>query len=248
MTMLLVTGCTTLEGNRPSSFDDAEYSLQRLKDRDVEEVLPTTVKRAEAKYDEAVSLLKKSRREDSQTIEVEAISKAIESQQIANNADRLFTQIQAWDSDEMELQTGLAIVDDYNYGGVGVTFIEPNESPFAKLQGTEILSTLAFFEPGSAEVADKNGREVESISEILTKDPNFKVTLVGYADFRGDEEANNKLGLERAENVAKILREYGVQDSQIELRSAGESEAMAEESHPNRTQLDRRVQAELAIQ
>jgi outer membrane protein OmpA-like peptidoglycan-associated protein len=245
--LLSVTACTTISDDVPPAFEDAQFSLARLENRDVKRVLPSSVNRAKDKYSQAVLALKNAREEYSAAMEVEAIGKAIEARQMADDADRLYSQIEAWDSDSVELQSALAVIDDYNLGSVSVTVLEPEESPFAKLRGTEFQSTLAYFGEGSARILRENRQEMESVAEILIKDPNFKVTLVGYSA-RGEKKSNDNLGVQRAKAVARILRENGVQDSQIELRSVGESEAKAEGAHRDTMLLDRKVLATLTIQ
>jgi outer membrane protein OmpA-like peptidoglycan-associated protein len=47
--------------------------------------------------------------------------------------------------------------------------------------------------------------------------------VVGQADKQGDPATNERLAKQRAEAVAKILRDYGVPDRALDVRSRGEA-------------------------
>ncbi len=68
--------------------------------------------------------------------------------------------------------------------------------------------------------------------------------IIGRTDPRGSPTYNEKLGMERAEAVAKLLRDQGVQDARVELVSKGEE--AAEPSEPAGWPYDRRVTIRLA--
>ena len=52
--------------------------------------------------------------------------------------------------------------------------------------------------------------------------------IVGSADPRGNDQENAELGKERARKVAQYLKELGVAEDEIRIRSVGESQAKAE--------------------
>lgn len=67
-----------------------------------------------------------------------------------------------------------------------------------------------------------------------------ELEIVGFADPRGSDEYNKKLGKSRAESVAEVLTNNGLSDDHIEVISKGESQA--HEDTPSMWPADRRVE------
>ncbi len=61
------------------------------------------------------------------------------------------------------------------------------------------------------------------LAELLQKNPDYKVRIVGHADWIGSNPYNNKLGLARANAVRDFLVKYGARSSQITTASEGET-------------------------
>jgi len=59
------------------------------------------------------------------------------------------------------------------------------------------------------------------LSELLQKNPGYKVKVEGHTDTIGDSSYNNKLGLARATAVRDFLVKYGAGASQIEVNTRG---------------------------
>jgi hypothetical protein len=59
------------------------------------------------------------------------------------------------------------------------------------------------------------------LSELLQKNPGYKVKIEGHTDTIGDSSYNNKLGLARASAVRDFLVKYGARGGQIEVSSRG---------------------------
>ena len=79
------------------------------------------------------------------------------------------------------------------------------------------------FATSSAELpADAQGT-VTALSQILQAYPNARVRVDGYADARGDAGANQQLGAQRAESVARALIAAGVPAARITAASGGET-------------------------
>lgn len=60
------------------------------------------------------------------------------------------------------------------------------------------------------------------LAELLNHNPDYKVKLVGHADYLGPDRYNDKLGLKRANAVKAFLEKYGARRGQITTRSRGE--------------------------
>src|SRR6202050_3598670 len=59
------------------------------------------------------------------------------------------------------------------------------------------------------------------LSELLQKNPGYKVKVEGHTDTIGDTTYNNKLGMARANAVRDFLVKYGAGAGQIEVSTRG---------------------------
>ena len=60
------------------------------------------------------------------------------------------------------------------------------------------------------------------LSDLLSKNTDYTVELIGHTDFRGSDEYNLGLGRRRAEMVKSFLVKYGAGDGQINVQTSGE--------------------------
>jgi outer membrane protein OmpA-like peptidoglycan-associated protein len=90
---------------------------------------------------------------------------------------------------------------------------------------------------GSAELPDAAKKQIDDLVAKLKEDPNdVFITIEGYTDSIGPREVNERLGLERAEAVARYLYEaHQIPLHRIEVISYGEQNPVA----PNRTRAGR---------
>ncbi len=86
------------------------------------------------------------------------------------------------------------------------------------------------FDTGSARIRDIDRSDIGALANALKQRPGLRAAVVGYADARGDDRANARLGMERARAVIAALRERGVDVSNIEARSGGELNPVAGDS------------------
>lgn len=87
------------------------------------------------------------------------------------------------------------------------------------------------FATSSAVLPGEAQSTLTALQQILAAYPKAKVRIEGYADSRGTDPANVKLGAERASAVAKALIGEGVATDRIETATGGESNPVA----PNET-------------
>ena len=80
------------------------------------------------------------------------------------------------------------------------------------------------FDTSKSDIKPEYGQELADLAGIMAKYPNAKGRIVGYADARGTEPANAKLGKDRAEAVKAALTAKGVAADRIETASGGESD------------------------
>src|SRR3569833_2614998 len=59
------------------------------------------------------------------------------------------------------------------------------------------------------------------LAELLKAHPDYKVTIVGHADYRGSNRANDALSLRRATAVSAFLQKYGATAAQLQTSGEG---------------------------
>jgi len=107
--------------------------------------------------------------------------------------------------------------------------VEQNQQVAAQEQEVvkQLVSSTYNFKFDNSALTEDAKSELSQFAQYLAQNSEAKVHVEGYADARGKPEYNIGLGMRRAESVAKYLKENGVQDSQIEVRSFG-SERLAD--------------------
>jgi outer membrane protein OmpA-like peptidoglycan-associated protein len=86
---------------------------------------------------------------------------------------------------------------------------EPREEPIAVVQ----------FEPGCAELTPLRRLEVAAVSKVIKQIDAPAIRLIGFSDTTGGAETNKRLAQQRAQSVARALKETGISgDIAIEAR------------------------------
>jgi outer membrane protein OmpA-like peptidoglycan-associated protein len=62
---------------------------------------------------------------------------------------------------------------------------------------------------------------VEALADFLSENDYMHVTIDGHADPRGDSKYNIELSESRAESVAQILKEAGIEDYRLQTKGHG---------------------------
>ena len=121
--------------------------------------------------------------------------------------------------------------------GVGV---EPSLA-----QACNVKLPEAFFEFDATKPEAPAPKTLDAIAVCLTTGPlrGERLRLVGHADPRGTDAYNTKLGLSRAESVAKYLEHHGIGADRIIVETHGAEHALA---IPQAYPFDRRVDIERA--
>lgn len=82
---------------------------------------------------------------------------------------------------------------------------EPAPAPAPAPAVKAPIIEAVYFETGKSSVSDAQIKVVDEAAEIM-RSSNWKVIVLGLADATGDAQANRALSMERAENVAALLR------------------------------------------
>jgi peptidoglycan-associated lipoprotein len=80
-----------------------------------------------------------------------------------------------------------------------------------------------FFETGSADISAEAQARLNVVADCLRNDPSRQVIVTGRADAPGTEASNQELGARRAAAVTAYLREHGVSNPNVIVRSNGEA-------------------------
>lgn len=79
------------------------------------------------------------------------------------------------------------------------------------------------------------------LAELLSKNPGYKVNLVGNTDSVGGAKYNDTLSLKRANAVAQFLQKYGASSSQVSVKGDGKRNPEASNKDVNGRFVNRRV-------
>ena len=117
--------------------------------------------------------------------------------------------------------------------------LEPNSASGATVnfQGKEIKGAKGafmpaiYFEYNSAKVSYANYERLAAVAALLQANPNYTITVVGYADSVGNAANNHKIALRRANSVITALTTmFGIDASRLTADSKGEDAPLADES------------------
>jgi outer membrane protein OmpA-like peptidoglycan-associated protein len=119
----------------------------------------------------------------------------------------------------------------------------------ARDDASEVLDGLqgdVLFRTGSAEITADIAHQIQVLAQAVSKSPELKIRVDGYADPRGTVETNLKLSQERANAVRDLLLASGVSDEALEINAYGKSQSSADDS--DGYALERRVRLTLQME
>ena len=107
--------------------------------------------------------------------------------------------------------------------------------------GKSIILKNLFFDTGASELLPASVPELERISKII-QDRSLKVEISGHTDNVGNDTDNQKLSLERAEAVKKVLMSLGCDSKKLITVGFGKTKPIAPNTTPEGRQQNRRVE------
>jgi outer membrane protein OmpA-like peptidoglycan-associated protein len=91
----------------------------------------------------------------------------------------------------------------------------------ADIIATPDMPKFVHFSLDEHRIDDVSKSIVRRMAESLLLYPNHNILLIGHADFRGADRHNLRLSQRRAESVAKVLTEFGVERQRINIKAVG---------------------------
>jgi outer membrane protein OmpA-like peptidoglycan-associated protein len=119
--------------------------------------------------------------------------------------------------------------------GVSVTRTSPNE-----LNVT--VRNEVLFDFNSAALRPASRQSLREMANVFDKYPNTTIEIDGHTDSIGSAAYNQRLSVERADNVADYLQRLGVSSARLDTFGFGESQPRATNSTAAGRQLNRRVE------
>jgi len=98
----------------------------------------------------------------------------------------------------------------------------------------------AYFDFNKRKPTNISTNGIDFLVTYLRKNPNSKVTLIGYADEIGNSKYNEKLSNDRAESVKRVIMKAGITEDRIMIKVGGVDDSVEPSSAEART-LVRRV-------
>ncbi len=98
------------------------------------------------------------------------------------------------------------------------------------------------FDFDQAVIRPDYSHDLHRLAMRMKQNPEMKLTLIGHTDSKGSARYNMKLGLKRAQAVARYLQAQGVDAGQIKAISAGEGQPVADNATEEGRAKNRRVE------
>lgn len=255
--VLFFPACSSVPDGAPQEFHVAQAAIDEIDDADIDDILPTTVERAETTMKEALDLYDKSEDDDldraaRDQILREAGAKAVQAKTLAEEAKALDSQVKAWDNkieDHQSYQKMTAELESLRQQLVtaqsnAAQATAQTEATSGQTTASAVKGPVAFFGLGETQVKGRFTESLASLASVLKADPKAQVKLVGYTDSKGNPEKNRELAKARAESVSNILESMGVAKNQIVIDGYGVDDSVRSKNAGD-AQLARRVEASI---
>lgn len=107
------------------------------------------------------------------------------------------------------------------------------------------VSFLLYYKAGSTVLTEESQAMIPDILKAAGNYPASDVSVIGHTDTLGDSDNNEKLGLQRAQSVADMIRNTGLQVHNLTVTSHGEKNPLV--LTPDNTDEPRNRRVEITI-
>ena len=99
-----------------------------------------------------------------------------------------------------------------------------------------------FFESGSANLLESSNYEIEKLYQLLSKNEDLKIEIIGHTDNVGSTSDNMRLSDMRAKAVYEVLILKGIDADRLSHKGMGETQPIADNSTPEGQRTNRRTE------
>lgn len=238
----MVWSCTTIPKDAPDEFQAAQASIDKAKAEDADTFLPKTMRRAQKTMNDALDLYDRARAVGTEAAMRSAREKAAQAGRMAENARSVTSDVKTWDGDITQY---LALKDSVReLHALRGRRVPRTVATDIAVRHFSMSTPVAFFPRGRADLLTGGGAAVKELASLLKANKGLYVKVTGFADHRGSPAMNAELSKLRAENVATLLENAGVEQDRIDVTYKGETQAKSKVSakEEGKMQLDRRVE------
>jgi outer membrane protein OmpA-like peptidoglycan-associated protein len=169
----------------------------------------------------------------------------------ASDAKKAEAQVAMLESDKSQLQSdkGVLLTQKGQLTENNQALSAQLDVQAARDDASEVLDGLqgdVLFRTGSAEISADIAHQIQVLAQAVSKSPELKIRVDGYADPRGTVETNLKLSQDRANAVRDLLLASGVSDAALEINAYGKSQSTADDN--DGYALERRVRLTLQME
>ena len=110
----------------------------------------------------------------------------------------------------------------------GFRFAEGGKSMREQLdESGKIVTHGILFDVSSHKIKGESYKTLQEIGELLSEDPNLRISIEGHTDSDGADDYNQELSQKRAESVRSyIINEFGISADRLEARGWGEQKPL----------------------
>ncbi|MBQ4832011.1 sortase-associated OmpA-like protein PdsO [Pseudoalteromonas sp. MMG010] len=122
-----------------------------------------------------------------------------------------------------------------------VEILANKNEELSQSQLNNVLAMSVQFKTGSSVIEPHFIKQLESLVQILNNQPQMALDLTGFADQRGDEQANLLLSKARASAVYSYLIKQGISHHRLTMQALGEQHSVTNNNTIEDNVFDRRV-------
>ena len=135
-----------------------------------------------------------------------------------------------------------ALVKSVYEAGLNEPMAESGQEKSLEQEGASAVLPVIYFATDSAKITPESEKRLERCWTIIQTHPYQKIVITGHTDSTYTREYNAELSRRRALSVAEWLMEQGLEASQVETESYGESRPVADNKTEAGRALNRRVE------
>jgi len=109
-------------------------------------------------------------------------------------------------------------------------------------EGQSVVLRNIFFETNSFELKEESNAELQTMLELMQKNPTLRIEISGHTDNVGKDDYNMTLSENRAKSVRQWLIDKGINTQRIVAKGYGKTKPIADNSTEEGRQQNRRTE------